>query len=255
MAENIPYKTFGERKDDVFYENLSDLAKLEIYKGMKKRTSLRLYSGNGVDLLPHACQYLCCLKSLYISDSHLESLRFLGAYFSKLKELTLVDCGLRSLDGITSFPNLKILRLPGNEIRSVDQCIYLPQLCHLDVQRNLISNLQSLEWLMLCPKLVSLVLLHNPLYFLTKDDQPPYTEEDVIKLLPKLKYIDGRPLDPVTQKLKKFRKWMMPKQTKAPENYSKISNDTISEDTTPVPSPAAGKSPTLDISSPTNNSI
>ncbi|GFR28886.1 uncharacterized protein TNCT_165421 [Trichonephila clavata] len=101
---------------------------------MKKATSLRLYSGNGVDLLSHACQYLCSLKSLYISDSHLESLRFLGAHFSKVKELTLADCRLRSLDGITSFPNLKILRLPGNEIHNVDQCIYLPQLCHLDVR-------------------------------------------------------------------------------------------------------------------------
>ncbi|GFU43389.1 hypothetical protein TNCV_3222551 [Trichonephila clavipes] len=46
-----------------------------------------------------------------------------------------MDCRLRSLDGITSFPNLKILRLPGNEVHNVDQCIYLPQLCHLDVRR------------------------------------------------------------------------------------------------------------------------
>ncbi|GFX57970.1 hypothetical protein TNCV_3069371 [Trichonephila clavipes] len=75
MEEYISHKEPGESTDEVFCEDLDDLAKLEIYKGMKKATSLRLYSGNGVDLLSHACQYLGSLKFLYISDSHLESLR------------------------------------------------------------------------------------------------------------------------------------------------------------------------------------
>ncbi|GFY59507.1 uncharacterized protein TNIN_459021, partial [Trichonephila inaurata madagascariensis] len=95
---------------------------------------------------------------------------------------------------------------------------------------NLINNLQSLEWLTLCPKLVSLILLENPLYFLMKNRERPYTKEDVVKLLPRLKFIDGHPLDSGGQKLKKFRKWMMPKQAKVLEKYSRISFDTISED-------------------------
>ncbi|KAF8777939.1 Actin-histidine N-methyltransferase like protein [Argiope bruennichi] len=158
----------------------------------------------------------------------------LGAHYPKVKELSLVNCGLRTLDGITSFPNLKVLRLPGNEIQKVDNCIYLYQLQHLDVERNLIHDVKSLEWLALCPKLISIVLLINPLYFQVNDGKINFSDKDAIKCLPKLKYIDGRALDATAQKLKKFRKWLKPyiiKQEKEnfSENFSRMSFDTNTE--------------------------
>ncbi|GIY12283.1 hypothetical protein CDAR_16211 [Caerostris darwini] len=214
---------------------------------MTKATALSLHSSNGVNMLPHACQQLCNLRLLYISDSSVDSLRYLGAHFPKLKELTLADCNIRDLDGITSFPNLKILRLPGNEIQSVDQCIHLFQLCHLDVQRNLIDDIASLQWLNLCPKLVSLVLYSNPLYLSIKEGQPKCTEADVIKVLPKLKYLDGRPLYAIAQKLKKFRKWWTPYLTKKEDfnvrgQHSRVSFETESYDSTSKISILAEKS-------------
>ncbi|GIY88644.1 uncharacterized protein CEXT_102961 [Caerostris extrusa] len=194
MSEYSFHRISQETIGNINFDDCDDLTKLEILKGMTKATALNLHSSNGVNMLPHACQHLCNLRLLYISNSSVDSLRYLGAHFPKLKELTLADCNVRDLDGITSFPNLKILRLPGNEIQSVDQCIHLFQLCHLDVQRNLIDDIASLQWLNLCPKLVSLVLYGNPLYLSIKEGQPKCTETDVIKALPKLKYLDGKPL-------------------------------------------------------------
>lgn len=53
------------------------------------------------------------------------------------------------------------------------------------------------------------------------------SDKDVIKLLPRLRYIDGRPLDAISQKLKKFRKWWTPYLTTKKDigHFSKISFD------------------------------
>ncbi|GBM28665.1 hypothetical protein AVEN_636-1 [Araneus ventricosus] len=220
MSEQTISNQTLESAEGIEFEDCNDFTKLEILKGLKKATDLRFHSSNGVCILPRACRYLDNLRTLYIANSHVESVRFLGAHYPKVKELALVSCGLRTLDGITSFPNLKSLRLPANEIQEVDNCIYLYQLQHLDVERNLIHDVKSLEWLALCPKLISIVLLNNPLYFLTKEGQINCSDKDVIKLLPKLKYIDGRPLDATAQKLKNFRKFWTPYLTKQEKEYS-----------------------------------
>lgn len=164
-------------------------------QSISKTSTLNLGPDVDTDLLHQGCFYLSNLTCLRIEKSSVSSLRDLGSYYPRVTELSITECLLEDLDGLTGFPNLSVLRLPCNKITNVDSCLLVPNLCHLDLERNRISTLNSMEWLALCPKLVSLILKDNPVYNSEKSTGKLDEYLDRLKyMIPQLNYIDGEPL-------------------------------------------------------------
>ncbi|KAL0044361.1 hypothetical protein WJX82_002138 [Trebouxia sp. C0006] len=138
--------------------DLTSLAGLETCVGL---THLRL-NQNKIESL-HQVQRLSNLRGLYLADNHIAEFPH---HLPHLRELTVSDNQLTSLEGlqacplllglaaqhnkITAFPAvlacllLRMLNLNGNRIRSVSETPWLPHLIHLKLQDNLITHMGPL---------------------------------------------------------------------------------------------------------------
>ncbi|XP_060014048.1 leucine-rich repeat-containing protein 56 isoform X3 [Lagenorhynchus albirostris] len=119
------------------------------------------------------------LSQLKLNGSCLGSLRDLGTSLGRLQVLWLARCGLADLDGIGSFPALKL------EV--------------LDLEGNCVQDPGQLRYLQLCPRLATLTLEGNPLC-LWPGPGPAHQvpqgynyRAEVRKLVPQLQVLDELP--------------------------------------------------------------
>ena len=70
-------------------------------------------------------EILVNLETLRLSNSNLGSLCDLGTGFSKLKSLSLANCKLKTLQGLTGFENLQELFAPFNMLQDIFDVTYI----------------------------------------------------------------------------------------------------------------------------------
>ena len=187
MLQNILLEFQGDinkiHVDDISsYEgsnNLSDLIGLE---GKADTRDLTLsFLG---ELFPQ-------LEKLRLNNSIIPSVRDIGCYLVNLRFLSLARCGITSLDGISTISsNLEELYLAFNKITDVVDLLGMDNLKIVDLEENLLSKLDDIEVLSSSPKLKALTLVGNP-----AASDPNYKEK-IMKLLPKLIYLDEKRIKP-----------------------------------------------------------
>ncbi|XP_059875576.1 leucine-rich repeat-containing protein 56 isoform X1 [Delphinus delphis] len=162
------------------------------------------------------------LSQLKLNGSCLGSLRDLGTSLGRLQVLWLARCGLADLDGIGSFPALKVglrrsgecggrgaltepprapqeLYLSYNDVSDLSPLCLLEQLEVLDLEGNCVQDPGQLRYLQLCPRLATLTLEGNPLC-LWPGPGPAHQvpqgynyRAEVRKLVPQLQVLDELP--------------------------------------------------------------
>ncbi|XP_014245483.1 acidic leucine-rich nuclear phosphoprotein 32 family member A-like [Cimex lectularius] len=106
--------------------------------------------------------------------------------FTNLKSLSLINVGLTSLKGFPKLPNLQKLELSDNRISNGLNLLQTsPKLIYLNLSGNKITDLETLEPLKEFEHLKSLVLFNNDVTTIEN------YREQLFKLLPCLKYLDG----------------------------------------------------------------
>ncbi|GLV36121.1 uncharacterized protein CBL_01884 [Carabus blaptoides fortunei] len=138
------------------------LIKITDTEDLESVTSLRLRVIASDFSLQRVPVYLPHLTELNLDGSALMSLRDLGCDMIKLKILRVNRTGINSLDGISGFPLLIELHAGFNNIRNVSPCSRLTQIEVLDLKKNIISDVNSVSFLELCPTLKYLTLTENP---------------------------------------------------------------------------------------------
>eukprot|EP00201_Polytomella_parva_P020994 CAMPEP_0175046500 /NCGR_PEP_ID=MMETSP0052_2-20121109/5066_1 /TAXON_ID=51329 ORGANISM="Polytomella parva, Strain SAG 63-3" /NCGR_SAMPLE_ID=MMETSP0052_2 /ASSEMBLY_ACC=CAM_ASM_000194 /LENGTH=480 /DNA_ID=CAMNT_0016310255 /DNA_START=175 /DNA_END=1613 /DNA_ORIENTATION=+ len=184
------------RQDDKEWEKISSLQEEEAsflkqiagVDDLRSVVSFQLsvaYSANSLltisELMPN-------LVELNINSSALYSLRDLGNSFDNLQILWVSRCGLTSLEGLISLPNLKELYASYNDISNLQYIESCPSLEVLDLEGNCISDMDNIEYLLICNKLINLTLSSNPI------SQLPDYRSSVLKILPDLKFFDDEPI-------------------------------------------------------------
>lgn len=125
-----------------------------------------------------------------LDDTRSPTIEGLTDEFTNLKTLSLNHVGLTRLKGFPRLPQLKRLELSDNRINGgLDLLKRSPNLTHLNLSGNKISELEALEPLREFVHLKSLDLFNNPVL-----NAPGYREK-VFKLIPSLKYLDGLDAD------------------------------------------------------------
>ncbi|CAH0747424.1 unnamed protein product [Bemisia tabaci] len=156
-------------------EELSEITELKL-RAMSEEISLSRING----LVPN-------LTTLNLDGSSLTSLRELGCSLNKLKVLRVCYCGISSLDGILGFTSLKELYVSYNHIQNIGMCTSLPHLEILDLRRNNICAIGSVEFLSTCPKLRNLTLAENQLTSTSN------YRNQILGMIPQLRVLDGIP--------------------------------------------------------------
>ncbi|EPY83881.1 leucine-rich repeat-containing protein 56 [Camelus ferus] len=167
------------------------------------------------------------LSQLKLNGSCLGSLRDLGTSLGRLQVLWLARCGLADLDGVSSFPALKVgLRHRGlgggtrpgpapclaedpvlpqelyvsyNDISDLSPLCLLEQLEVLDLEGNCVEDPGQLCYLQLCPRLATLTLEGNPVCLRPgpgSSNEAPQGYDyraEVRQLIPQLQVLDEVP--------------------------------------------------------------
>ena len=131
------------------------------------------------------------LQELKLNGSFVPQLRDLGTSLQQLRVLWLARSNLEELAGVASgLPLLQELYVSFNEIRDVSSLADMDHLEVVDLESNRISDLESVDYLSMCPALRSLTLSGNPLAFELKDG----LRHAVASRLPLLEYLDDEPV-------------------------------------------------------------
>ncbi|CAH1164960.1 unnamed protein product [Phyllotreta striolata] len=126
------------------------------------------------------------IKELILDNSRSTSIVGLTAEFTNLESLSLINVGLTSLKGFPKLPNLKKLELSDNRIANgLNLLETSPKLTHLNLSGNKIKDLETLEPLKNLKNLKNLDLFNNEATTVEN------YRENVFKLIPSLKYLDG----------------------------------------------------------------
>lgn len=132
------------------------------------------------------------LRKLKLNNSIIPNMRDIGCRFTNLRFLSLARCGITSLNGISTISKvLEELYLAFNKIDDCSELVGMDSLIVIDLEENNISNLSNIEFLSTCSNLQSLTLAGNPCV-----DDPETYRSKVRDLLPKLRYLDERRLQP-----------------------------------------------------------
>ncbi|OXA38950.1 uncharacterized protein LOC118433121 [Folsomia candida] len=123
------------------------------------------------------------LTCLILDGSDLECFRDLGSSVPSLCSLSVVRCGLKTLDGTAALPNLRTLIASNNNLKNAVQCSFLAELCHLDLSSNPIKDIGPFAHLKACTKLRSLKLYATPV------SRSPDFYSHIKYLLPRLKEV------------------------------------------------------------------
>ncbi|XP_017139143.1 leucine-rich repeat-containing protein 9 [Drosophila miranda] len=133
--------------------------------------------------------FLPRLQNLDLSGSVLSSLRDLGYGLLQLTHLNISNCGLNSFDGTSGLPAIRVLIADGNMIQRVDPLVELVQLRVLRARNNRISELGLLSFLGMCPLLMEVEFLGNPVCRL------PLYRDMLSRSVPTLQLLDGNTLN------------------------------------------------------------
>lgn len=128
------------------------------------------------------------LNTLKLDNSIIHSIRDLGTYFGRIVVLSMRNCKLSDISGLSSLPLLKELYIPFNEVHDISPVSTCTELEVLDLECNKIAEPWQLEFLSLCPKLKILVLAGNHL------PEIDYIQA-ITKVLPGLAVLDHDLLD------------------------------------------------------------
>jgi len=129
------------------------------------------------------------LVKLRLNNSVIASVRDISSTFVRLRFLSLANCGLHSLDGISTLSaQLEELYLAFNRIADLTELIGLSNLRILDLEENEIQKLEDCEILQCCSSLKALTLSGNP-----GTNVPDYRDR-IHQLLPSLVYLDEKKL-------------------------------------------------------------
>ena len=130
---------------------------------------------------------LCNLEELKLNGSTIPSIRDLGTSLRNIRILWLSRCGIKELDGISTFSKLRELYLSFNDIDDISDLAGMEELEILDLEGNNIDDESQLVYLQDCRKLTSLTLSGNPM--LVKLSGAKYRSV-VRETLPTLEYLD-----------------------------------------------------------------
>lgn len=126
------------------------------------------------------------IKELNLDSCRAQQLDGLSDSFKSLEILSLINVGLTTLKGFPKLDSLRKLELSDNRISSgLENLLATPNLTHLNLSGNKIKELAELSPLAALKNLRNLDLFNCEV---TKVDQ---YRENVFKLLPDLKYLDG----------------------------------------------------------------
>lgn len=129
------------------------------------------------------------LQRLVLSYSVLPTMRDLGTNLTNLTVLEVGSSGLADLDGIGALQSLTELRVPNNEVTLCSPLVMCSSIKVLDLSSNRIADPEQLEYLGLCPDLVTLVLENNPVCTEQPDEE---TYKNLIRTAtPNLCELDG----------------------------------------------------------------
>uniref|UniRef100_U5EZR7 Putative microtubule binding protein n=1 Tax=Corethrella appendiculata TaxID=1370023 RepID=U5EZR7_9DIPT len=126
------------------------------------------------------------IKELILDNCRSTSIEGLTDEFTALETLSMINVGLKSLKNFPKLQNLKKLELSDNRVSNgLSTLIECPKLTHLNLSGNAIKDFDELKCLSKLENLEDLDLFNNEV---TSTEN--YREE-LFKMLPKLKYLDG----------------------------------------------------------------
>jgi len=102
----------------------------------------------------------------------------------KLKNLNLWGCDIEDVSVLKQIPNLEVVSLSVNRIKSLKEFGTLKNLKELYLRKNFVADISELKYLEKCPNLKVLWLSENPIAD-TKDYR-----KNVIRILPNLGKLD-----------------------------------------------------------------
>ncbi len=137
--------------------------------------------------MPHICPLLISLNMDY---STINTIRNFGIYFTKLTVLTLNNCNLHDIDGISALPGLVELSLIDNYINDISPLAMHDNLSMLNLIGNNIHDLSFTDTLSSCYKFKSLFITRNPI------SNAQNYRLIVASLINTLQLLDGVPVDP-----------------------------------------------------------
>uniref|UniRef100_A0A673BN49 U2A'/phosphoprotein 32 family A C-terminal domain-containing protein n=1 Tax=Sphaeramia orbicularis TaxID=375764 RepID=A0A673BN49_9TELE len=122
-------------------------------------------------------------------------LRDLGTTLSHLQVLSVSQCCLQDLDGISTLSSLRELYAAYNSVSDLSQISMLENLQLLDLEGNNVSDLVQVQYLGLCSKLHTLTLEGNPVSVHPNPSAPQTADYSyraaVRELVPQLRYLDN----------------------------------------------------------------
>ncbi|KAG2378449.1 hypothetical protein C9374_008088 [Naegleria lovaniensis] len=129
---------------------------------------------------------LCNLEELKLNGSTIPSIRDLGTSLKNIRILWLSRCGIKELDGISTFSKLRELYLSYNDIDDISDLAGMEELEILDLEGNNIDDESQLVYLQDCRRLTSLTLSGNPMLVKLSGKY----RSSVRETLPTLEYLD-----------------------------------------------------------------
>ena len=132
---------------------------------------------------------LPCLQSLILDGSIITSIRDLGTVLVNLQSLSLNECDLSDIDGISALSGLKQLSLRDNNIADCDPLAMHPNIEELILCGNQVRNFSVTNALASCDRLKRLYLSRNPI------ESAPHYRLVIPHFLPGLQSLDGTPIN------------------------------------------------------------
>jgi len=141
---------------------------------------------------------LSSLNTLALSHNFIEKIEGFKR-LSKLKKLSLSDNKIRVIPSFSELTELIELKLASNLIMKIPESfMFNPSLKILDLRKNLLRDFKDLEPLKNLLKLKNLNLWGNPIC--TKENY----KEEILKLLPQVKVLDGYSIQRKSRKRTRF---------------------------------------------------
>jgi len=175
-------------------EKLAEIIGVEVNK-LEMVTKVEMKVDLSFNSLQQGGEFLKSLRQLKLNNSIIASLRDIGNSFKNLEILWVSKCGLKDLAGLSSFPKLKELYAPYNNINDLSDIIFHSSLEILDLEGNDIQDLKTVGNLRTLDKLHSLALGSNPVCNI-KD-----YEKQVCEILPQIQYLNDETRDEIQAKL------------------------------------------------------
>ncbi|XP_029992534.1 leucine-rich repeat-containing protein 56 [Sphaeramia orbicularis] len=230
--------------------------KLELLCGsqeLSQMTSLELCIDTQENTLGNFGNYLPNLVQLKMNNSIILSVRDLGTTLSHLQVLSVSQCCLQDLDGISTLSSLRELYAAYNSVSDLSQISMLENLQLLDLEGNNVSDLVQVQYLGLCSKLHTLTLEGNPVSVHPNPSAPQTADYSyraaVRELVPQLRYLDNTRVeeDGLSSSTTKGEDWAILRNSIIDCNSFQIATED-SETAYPFSRPSTARRPTSSLS-------